>query len=392
MQRESINFDDTATAFAYRNDDELRKSNLVFSTMKFPWVVKLGTYFTSLALKIHLPVKGIIKKTLFNQFCGGESIRDCQSTIDMLGRYNVKTILDYSVEGMENEAAYDEALLEALRVVDFAKGSPHIPFVVMKVSGFGNTQLMTKYQEGIRLTEEETKKLNDVKLRVEQIVSKASMMGLMVMLDAEESWFQQFIDEMAYELMEKYNTDRPVVFNTYQMYRHDKMGSLEEALSEAKGKYHLGVKLVRGAYMEKERDRAHEKGYPSPVHQNKEGVDQDYNEALRICIENIERVGLCAGTHNEESAAYLTQLMESKGLKKTDQRIYFAQLLGMSDNISFTLSTLGYNVAKYVPYGPVEKVLPYLFRRAEENTSIAGQSGRQLNLVKKELKRRKSKL
>ncbi|MEQ6167525.1 MULTISPECIES: proline dehydrogenase family protein [unclassified Ekhidna] len=391
MQSESINFDDTATAFAHRSTSELKNSHFVFSTMSMPWMVKTGTVMTNLALKLKLPVKGMIKKTIFNQFCGGESIKDCSRTITRLGDYNVQTILDYSVEGLKNEDGYDDTKEEALRVIDFASTNDHIPFCVLKLSGLGSTDLMTKAQNKEKLTEIEKTKLYNCEQRVDEIVHKASSKGLMVMIDAEESWFQSFIDGVAYRMMAKYNKERPIVYNTYQMYRHDMLDRLTRAQIEAEvNGYYLGAKLVRGAYMEKERERAEEMGYESPIHANKEAVDKDYDEALKFCMQHIDRMGLCAGTHNENSSKSLVSLMEEQDIAKKDNRVFFAQLLGMSDNISFKLADLGYNVAKYVPYGPVEKVLPYLFRRAEENTSIAGQSGREYTLVKKELKRRKS--
>ncbi|WP_425390533.1 proline dehydrogenase family protein [Ekhidna sp.] len=391
MQSESINFDDTATAFAHRSTSELKNSHFVFTTMSKPWMVKTGTVMTNLALKLKLPVKGIIKKTIFNQFCGGESIKDCSDTINRLGDHNVQTILDYSVEGLKNEDGYDDTKEEALRVIDFASTNDHIPFCVLKLSGLGSTDLMTKAQNKEQLTEIEKTKLYNCEQRVDEIVHKASGKGLMVMIDAEESWFQSFIDGVAYRMMAKYNKERPIVYNTYQMYRHDMLDRLTRAQIEAEvNGYYLGAKLVRGAYMEKERERAEELGYESPIHANKEAVDKDYDEALKFCMLHIDRMGLCAGTHNEDSSKLLAELMEEQEIARKDNRIFFAQLLGMSDNISFKLADLGYNVAKYVPYGPVEKVLPYLFRRAEENTSIAGQSGREYTLVKKELKRRNS--
>lgn len=391
MQSEPINFDDTKIAFAYRSNAELKNSHFVFSTMNMPWMVNLGMTMTNIAFKLSLPVKGIIKKTIFNQFCGGESIKDCSNTIGQLGDHNVQTILDYSVEGLKTEDGYNATKDEALRVIDFAASNDHIPFCVLKLSGLGPTELMTKAQSDEDLSEFEKTKLQYAEMRVDEIVKKASSKGLMVMIDAEESWFQKFIDGVTYRMMEKYNRERPVVFNTYQLYRHDMLKRLKTALKRAKSEgYYMGAKLVRGAYMEKERERAEEFGYESPIHVTKENVDKDYDSALKFSMDNIDVMGLCAGTHNELSSKYLVQLIDEAGLSKKDARVYFAQLLGMSDNISFKLADLGYNVAKYVPYGPVEKVLPYLFRRAEENTSIAGQSSREYSLVKKELRRRKS--
>jgi len=390
MQSGSINFDDTKTAFAHKSTGNLRKSHFVFSTMGKPWMVDLGTRLTNFALSINLPVKGLIKKTLFDQFCGGESIEDCGKTIQALGNQNVHTILDYSVEGLKSEDGYDDVKQEALRVVEYGSSDENIPFCVLKLSGLGSTKLMTKAQNDEKLIDLEKTKLYYCEQRVEEIVSKASHFGLKVMIDAEESWFQNFIDGVAYRMMEKFNKEEPIVYTTYQLYRHDTLARLKRALIRAeKGNYFLGAKLVRGAYMEKERERAEDMNYPSPIHKTKEEVDHDYDEALRLCMKNVDRVGVCAGTHNEASSNLLVQLMKESNMAEDNKRVYFAQLLGMSDNISFKLSDLGYNVAKYVPYGPVDKVLPYLFRRAEENTSIAGQSGREFTLIKKELKRRK---
>ena len=390
MKSDSINFNDTKTAFAHKTTPELRNSNFVFTTMGRPWMVNIGTKLTNFALNAHLPIKGIIKKTIFNQFCGGESIRDCAKTIEKLGKGNVETILDYSVEGMHNEDGYNDSKEEALRVVDFASTNEHIPFCVMKLSGFGPTDIMTKAQAGEELTEMEKTKLYNCEQRVDEIVKKATSKGLMVMIDAEESWFQGFIDGIAYRMMEKYNKKEVVVLGTYQLYRNDMLDELKRAIAEAKAKgYHFGIKLVRGAYMEKERMRALEKGYPSTIYETKQEVDKAYNEALKICVDNIDMVAVCAGTHNEESCKYLVDLMDEKGLENDHKYVFFSQLLGMSDNISFKLAELGFNVSKYVPYGPVEKVLPYLFRRAEENTSIAGQSGREYTMVKNELRRRR---
>ena len=391
MQSEPIHFDNTEIAFEHKTTGQLKGSHFVFSTMSKPWMVKLGTVLTNFALRINLPVKGIIKRTLFHQFCGGESIEDSQPTINLLGGSNVKTILDYSVEGVKSEDGYNAAKDEALRVVEFAAKSEHIPFCVLKLSALGSTELMTKAQNKEKLTELEKSKLYYCEQRVNEIAQKVYDMGLMIMIDAEESWFQHYIDGIAENMMEKFNKERPVVFNTFQLYRHDTLDRLKLSFAKAVNNGHyLGAKLVRGAYMEKERERAEELGYTSPIHENKEAVDKDFDEALTFCVQNIGQIGLCNGTHNEDSSRHLTRLMEESGLSKNDPRIYFAQLLGMSDNISFTLSKSGYNVAKYVPYGPVEKVLPYLFRRAEENTSIAGQSGREYTLIKNELKRRRN--
>ncbi len=390
MESEPIDFDDTTTAFAHRSMNELNNSYFVFASMSNPWMVKISMWLTNLVLMLRLPVKKIIKKTIFNQFCGGESIEDCKKTIEQIGSHNVLTILDYSVEGLKNEDGYNKTKEESLRVIDFASDNDYIPFCVLKLSGLGSTELMTKAQAKEKLTEIEKTKLYNSEARVDEIIQKAKSKGLMVMIDAEESWFQDFIDGIAYRMMKKYNKEKPIVYNTYQIYRHDIFDRLEKAQIQAEyDEFYFGVKLVRGAYMEKERIRAKEMNYTSPIHANKEAVDKEYNEALRFCIKNINTMGICAGTHNEKSCNLLVQLMKEIEIEPNNSRVFFAQLLGMSDNISFKLADYGYNVAKYVPYGQVEKALPYLFRRAKENTSIAGQSGREYSLIKKELNRRK---
>ncbi|WP_258103795.1 proline dehydrogenase family protein [Marinoscillum sp. MHG1-6] len=389
-ENSNINFEDTAVAFAHKSNWELKKSHFVFSTMNHPWLVKTGTFMTSLALKVHFPVKGLIKKTLFDQFCGGESYAGSEPRMRKLAERKVKTILDYSVEGEGSEASYDATMEEALRVADYSKPHVSIPFCVIKMTGLGSVDLMAKKQAGKKLSELEELKYEKILDRIDRIVERVAENGMHFMIDAEESWIQDVVDEIAYSLMRKYNKERPVVYNTYQLYRHEALENMKKAFHEITGEgYHFAAKLVRGAYMEKERDRAEDKGYKDPIQPNKEATDRDYNAALTFAVEHIDRFSVCAGTHNEQSCQYLINLMDAYSMDKSDERVYFAQLLGMSDNISFKLASLGYNVAKYVPYGPVDKVLPYLFRRAEENTSIAGQSGREFSLIKKELKRRK---
>ncbi|MEQ8546515.1 MAG: proline dehydrogenase family protein [Cyclobacteriaceae bacterium] len=388
-ENSKINFEDTATAFAHKSLKELKKSHFVFSTMNYSWMVKAGTFLTSSALKLRLPVKGIIKKTLFDQFCGGESIEGSEQRMIQLAQSRVKTILDYSVEGEATEEGYDEAVEEALRVADYAKQHESIPFCVIKISGLGSTVLLEKIQKGKKLTEAELLRYDRIKTRLDVIVSRAVANDLKFMIDAEESWYQNVIDDLVYELMIKYNQEKPYVYNTYQLYRHEALDKMKKGYEYvARQGAFFAAKLVRGAYMEKERDRAEEMNYTDPIQPNKAATDKDYNEGLKFAVEHIDEFSLCAGTHNESSCQYLIDLMDEHKIKKDDERVYFAQLLGMSDNISFKLSDKGYNVAKYVPYGPVEKVLPYLFRRADENTSIAGQSSREFMLVKKELKRR----
>lgn len=385
-----INFEDTATAFAHKTDAQLKKSNLIFSMMNYPWVVKAGSSVATAALKVRLPIKGIIRKTLFEQFCGGESIEGSEPRMIGLAQSRVKTILDYSVEGEASEKGYDEAVQEALRVSEYARQHMSIPFCVIKPSGIGSVKLMEKKQNGAVLTAEEHRRFDRIFERLDTIVAQAVKNDMKFMVDAEESWIQDVVDGMVYELMKKYNRDKPYVYNTYQLYRHASLANMKAGFQEVtQAGCYFAAKLVRGAYMEKERDRAEEKGYPDPIQPDKEATDRDYHLALEFVMAHIDKFAVCAGTHNEQSCLHLARLMDACGVEKSNDNVYFAQLLGMSDNISFKLADLGYNVAKYVPYGPVEKVLPYLVRRAEENTSIAGQTGREFTLIKKELQRRK---
>ena len=386
-----MSFEDTGIAFEAKSDSELKKTHFVFSLMNNPTLVKAGTAAIRFGLKLKLPIKGLIKSTLFYQFCGGESIKDCEETIQHLGKYNVKTILDYSAEGQEEEKSFDHTMEEALRNADFAKGNPNIPFVVVKLTGLGSRTLMARVQEGKEISRSEKNGFEKFKNRVDKIAQRAYDNNLKFMIDAEETWIQDVVDEITYNMMKKYNREKCVVYATYQFYRHEALDLMKKAFNDVTdaGCY-FGAKFVRGAYMEKERERAREKGYQDPIQPDKEATDRDYDLAQEFVIENIERFSVCSGTHNENSSAKLAHMMIEKGIEKGDDRVYFSQLLGMSDNISFKLSKEGYNVAKYVPYGPVEKVLPYLFRRAEENTSIAGQSGREFTLVKREIKRRKA--
>lgn len=392
IENPKINFEDTATAFAHQSNAQLKKSYLVFNTMNYPWIVKTGTALTSTALKLRLPVKKLIKNTLFDHFCGGESIAGSEPRMRTLAESKVKTILDYSVEGEANEEGYDQAVEEALRVSDYAKQHVSIPFCVIKPTGIGSGRLMEKKQKGEQLNEDEQRRFDRIFERLDTIVDHVVKNNMKFMVDAEESWYQTVVDRMVYDLMLKYNKDAPKVYNTYQFYRHESFNNMVKGYEEVtKAGCYFGAKLVRGAYMEKERERAEEKGYPDPIQPNKKATDNDYNEACKFVAEHVEKFAVCVGTHNEDSCQLMVNLMDTHGIAKTNANIFFAQLLGMSDNISFKLADLGYNVAKYVPYGPIEKVLPYLFRRAEENTSIAGQSSREYRLIQKELKRRNGK-
>lgn len=382
-------FENTEIAFQSKTNAQLKRAYLLFKIISFPIIVKIGKILTPIALKLHLPIKGLIKSTIFSQFCGGESISECSSTINNLGKYGVGTILDYSVECQESLEEVENTVNEIIKTIERGANDPNIPFAVFKVTGVASFSLLEKVSLDIPLSEKEQKEFQEIEERVERICQRAYACNLPVFIDAEESWIQKAIDDLAFKMMCKFNSERAIVYNTIQMYRWDRLKFLKASLDEAKNhSFVYGVKLVRGAYMEKERLRAEKLGYKSPIQETKEDTDKDFNAALEFICENHTYFALCAGTHNENSSMLLTHLMEKQGLSATNNRFYFAQLLGMSDHISFNLANAKYNVAKYVPYGPVKEVLPYLLRRADENTSVAGQTGRELSLIQKEKKRR----
>jgi len=386
-----ITFDNTEIAFQSKSNSELKKAYRLFKIMGNSKLVKTSNTLARFAIKIGFPIGWLAKPTLYKHFVGGETIEKCKKTIENLSKFKVKAILDYSVEGKENDDDIEKALHETLNSIKNAGSNPNIPFSVFKPTAFGKSIVLEKASAGKELNEKEKQEIHKFKTRINQLCHAAFNVSVPILIDAEDSWYQPVIDEVTEQMMEKYNREKAIVFNTYQMYRLDRLDYLKEAHQMAiKGNYFLGAKFVRGAYMEKERARAVEMGYQDPIHPNKESTDKDYNLALKYCIENVNTISIFNGTHNDYSSAYLTQLMEEHGIERDDNRIWFSQLLGMSDHISFNLAHEGYNVAKYLPYGPVNHVLPYLLRRAEENTSVKGQSGRELLLITKELKRRKA--
>ena len=385
-----LDFNNTEIAFQNKSDKDLDKAYWLFKMVSSSTLIKIGTPITNLSLKIGLPIQGIIRKTIYTQFCGGESIKGCTQSIEDLGQGNVTTILDYSVEGEDSEEDFDATCQEILRTVEFSKTQALISFCVFKPTGLGRLDLLAKRDAKKPFSEAEKEEYARLLDRCDQICMACHAAGIPVLIDAEHSWIQDSIDDIAREMMEKYNTEKPIVYNTYQLYRHDKLASLKADFAYAQVKnFHLGAKLVRGAYMEIERERAKEKRYTSPIQPNKAASDTDFNEGLFFCLDHIDRIGLMAGTHNEQSSRLLAEEMDKRGIARKHPNVYFAQLLGMSDNLSFNLAAAGYNVAKYMPYGPVKSVMPYLFRRAQENTSVGGQTSRELSLIIKEKERRK---
>lgn len=385
-----INFDNTQIAFDIKSNKALKKAYVLFKTMSKPWVVQLGKAFLQFAMFFRIPVNWAIKPTIYNHFVGGETIEDCHDTVEQLAKYNVQSILDYSVEGKENQEDIEKAMQETIQSIKNAGNNPHVPFAVFKPTAFVRHSILEKVSAQEQLTEQEKKEHEDFKSRIELLCKTAYENDIPILIDAEDYAFQKAIDDVVTEMMERFNKEKAIVFNTLQMYRHDRLDFLKNAYQKAlDGDYFLGIKFVRGAYMERERERAEKMDYPSPIQPDKDSTDRDYNAGLKFTIDHIERISVFNGTHNEYSSRYLAELMDEKGMAKNDYRVYFSQLYGMSDHISFNLAKEGFNVAKYVPYGPVKYVMPYLIRRAEENTSIAGQTSRELMLITKELKRRK---
>ena len=386
-----ISFENTEIAFQSKSDKDLERAYWLFKIVGSPTLVKLGKWSTNAALSAGLPVKGLIKKTIFRQFCGGESIATCEETMRTLSRFGIGTILDYSVEGKTSEEDFDSTVDEIIRTIEKAEQQNHIPFAVFKVTGIARFGILEKANlENTVLNDLEKGELSSVIERIDSICRTAHSKSIPVFIDAEETWIQDTIDRIALDMMRKYNKEKAIVFNTLQMYRHDRLAYLKECIDICRSEHiKLGIKLVRGAYMEKERERAQKMAYPSPIQPDKESTDRDFDLALELMLKNLNVVSFCAGTHNEKSSMFLTQLMGDQEIGSGDKRIYFAQLLGMSDHISYNLSYNGFNVAKYVPYGPIKEVMPYLLRRADENTSVAGQTGRELSLIIKEKERRK---
>jgi proline dehydrogenase len=386
-----LSFNNTEIAFSGKTNNDLNRSYWLFKMVSNSTFVNIGKSLTTFAINTHLPIKGLIKATIFKQFCGGETIEECDRAITELAKFKIGTILDYSVEGKESETDFDNCKTETIETIQKAKTNFNIPFCVFKVTGLARFALLEKVSAKENLTAEEQKEFGKVQLRVSAICKAAYDAGVPIFIDAEESWIQEAIDTLANQMMVLYNTEKAIVYNTYQLYRKDRLSYLRHSFEKAKeNNYFLGAKLVRGAYMEKERARAIEKNYPSPIQDTKENTDRDYDAAVEFCLENIDRIAICAGTHNENSSMKLAELMKQKNIPADNKNIYFSQLLGMSDHISYNLANAGYNVAKYVPYGPVREVLPYLIRRAQENTSVKGQTGRELSLIIKEKERRKA--
>jgi proline dehydrogenase len=404
----SISFDDTEIAFAHHSDKELKEAYRLFRLMNYPWLVSIGTKLTPWMIHSGLPVKGLIRKTIFEQFVGGETLEETAAIAKKLSRFNVQVILDYGAEGKEGEENFDHACEEFIRVINYAATQSSIPYMSIKVTGFARFSLLEKLDALIhsskenslikrfnhalqQLTPGEQNEWERVYLRMRKICEAANEKNIGVLVDAEETWIQDPVDALSMLMMDEFNRDKSVIYNTAQLYRHDRLSFLHKMFEAAEERgFILGVKLVRGAYMEKERTRAEEKGYASPIQPEKKSTDKDFNEAVEFCIQHLEQVSVIVATHNEQSNLFAVRLLTEKGLPLNHPHVHFSQLYGMSDNITYNLAKAGCSVSKYLPFGPIKDVIPYLMRRAHENTSVKGQTGRELGLIKKELRRRKS--
>ncbi len=383
-------FENTENAFALKSDSELERAYFLFKMISKQPLVRLGTAATRFALKASLPVEGLIRSTVFDHFCGGVNEQDCMTTVDKLFEANVASVLDYSVEGKEDDAAFDECMEKVVSLTKFAQHKDAMPISVFKPSGVGRFAIWQKVTEKQTLTAQEEQEWNRIKERVNTICKTAYETDVEILIDGEESWMQDAADDLVAEMMFIYNKEKPIVYNTLQCYRHDRLDYLKELHKDAQQRgYKIGVKIVRGAYMEKEETRAKEMEYPTPICHSKAETDANFNNTMRFILRHIDDISVFLGTHNEASSLLAIELMEEYGILKNDERVWFGQLYGMSDHISFNLAKNGYNVAKYMPFGPVKDVMPYLIRRAEENTSVAGQTNRELELLKTEKKRRK---
>lgn len=387
----SVSFENTAIAFKYRSDSALKKAQYMFALMGSPNATKMGIGLANFAFKVGLPISGMVKKTVFSIFCGGESLQEAAQTAAMLHQYNVGVALDYGVEGKSTEADFDAAVPEFVKAIQYAAQQPNIPFIPIKITGFARFELLEKKHNNQELNEAELQEWENVFTRIDTICKAAYEQNIRVLVDAEESWIQDPIDDLTNAMMERYNKEQAIVYNTFQMYLHTSLPYLKKSIALAEEKaFILGSKIVRGAYMEKERARANELGYLSPVQPNKNATDVDYDTAVAICLQNNKRVQTFIGTHNENSCYKAIALMKENNIEPSSKDVYFSQLFGMSDNITFNLANAGYLCCKYLPYGPVKDVMPYLMRRAQENTSVAGQTGRELSLINKEVLRRKN--
>ncbi len=389
MYDTKISFENTEVAYASLSDKELKKAYWLFRMMSIPWLVNIGNSMITLCLKLNMPIQGIIKNMVFSHFCGGESLDESIPLIFRLKKSNIEVLLNYSVEGLEDASGYRDTYEKTLNAIHFAKENPSVRAMCVKFTGYAHTDIWVKLQAKQELTPAEQQEFLQAKSYIEKLCSEAVDCNVHLYVDAEESWFQDSIDTLVDDMMEKYNKEEAFIFNTYQLYRSDKLEDFKKAHQRALEKgYILGAKIVRGAYVEKENDYYVKLGTKSPINNTKEASDREFDGAVRYAVENVTTISLCCASHNEASNKLYFELLTEKNIPLNHKHVNSSQLLGMSDNITYNLSAMGMNTAKYMPFGPVKEVIPYLIRRAQENTSVEGQTSRELLLLEKELKRR----
>lgn len=382
-------FNNTKDAFALKTDEDLKRSLFIFKLMSIPYMVPILTFFTNLSLKLRLPVEWAIRKTIFAQFCGGETQKECLPLVKLMHTKGVHSVLDYSVEGKETEEEFNKAADNKIAIIEFAAEAKQIPFAVAKPTGLGRFEIWEKVTANEELTKAEALEWKRIQQRFERVCQRAYDLDVRLLIDAEETWMQDAADDLIEKMMEKFNKEKPIIFNTLQCYRWDRLAYIKSIYKRANQKgFKLGFKIVRGAYMEKENKRANQKGYPSPICENKEATDVTFNAVMTYCLDHLETIHVFIGTHNEVSSYMALELLEQKGISSNDERVWFGQLYGMSDHISYNIAGLGSNAIKLVPFGPIRDVVPYLIRRAEENSSVQGEVGRELSLLLEEKHRR----
>jgi proline dehydrogenase len=403
----TISFENTECAFAAKSSQDLKKANFLYNVMGNPWVVNAALKITPLFIKWKIPFTNfLIRKTIFQQFVGGETLTETKSVVDKLAKYNVQVILDYGVEGKDGEENFENAREEFIKVIDYASTQANIPFMSVKVTGFARFALLEKLDTAMHaepgtlmkrylyavetLTDSEKEEWHKVRLRTQQVCEAGDKKNVGVLIDAEDTWIQGPVDALTILMMDIFNKEKAVIYNTIQLYRHDRLQFLKDSYTASvERNFIFGIKLVRGAYMEKERNRALEMNYASPIHADKEACDNDFNASVEFCIDHLDKISVIVASHNEYSNFFTTQLLDQKGLQHDHPHVHLSQLYGMSDNITFNLAKSGFSVSKYLPFGPIKDVIPYLMRRAQENSSVSGQTNRELVLIKKELQRRK---
>lgn len=379
------------SAFSHYSISQLRRTKVLFKILQNPLVSWFSGFVPHIPILLRLPfVKSLIKHYIFSHFCGGEDWKEVHQSALKLQKQNILSSLDYSVECKQTEQDYETTKKVLLNVLEEAKNLSHIPFCVLKITGLGRFALLEKIHNGQTLSDNEKAEWQRVQSRFDSICEKAVDCNTKLLVDAEESWIQKPIDNIVKRAMKRHNQNEPMIYNTYQLYLKAKYEQLKTDWEKAKEKgYILGSKLVRGAYMEKETKRAVKMHLPNPIQPSKAKCDQDFNDSLKFCLKHIDDFGIYIGTHNIESTQKARQLMQEYGIAKSDERVFFSQLLGMREILSYELAQQDYLVSKYTPFGKIAEVIPYLLRRIQENSSVKDQLNDEIKVITRELENQK---